>query len=225
MRAPRSSREFAESARPYVKRLVFSETLFARVVAIALLGATGGAFAADAMPDVAQANAAYRRALETDIRAKSEPPSPVSASLLAAMKIDAVQGCQRVDADFVACIVAVDAGMRRGYQAYRFGRDGLTWTLANSVEAAIPAPSLADAQGLIRQRLGEDGARQQDPARKAEFERAAAEATVSAMNSCELDSDSGAVECEVRLRLPDGSEPSAKQRFQLNASTWSLLER
>lgn len=225
MRAPRSSREFAESARPYVKRQVFSEMLFARVVAIALLGATGGAFAADAMPDVAQANAAYRRALEADIRAKSEPPSPVSASLLAAMKIDAVQGCQRVDADFVACIVAVDAGMRRGYQAYRFGRDGSAWTLANSVDAAIPAPSLADAQGLIRQRLGEDGARQQDPARKAEFERAAAEATVSAMNACELDSDSGAVECEVRLRLPDGSEPSAKQRFQLSGSAWSLLER
>src|SRR5688572_13547293 len=96
MRAPRSSREFAESARPYVKRLV-SNVLFSRVLAIALLGATGGAFAADAMPDVAQANAAYRRALEADIRAKSEPPSPVSASLLAAMKIDAVQGCQRVD--------------------------------------------------------------------------------------------------------------------------------
>ncbi|MBW8809819.1 MAG: hypothetical protein JF591_13505, partial [Lysobacter sp.] len=137
----------------------------------------------------------------------------------------AVQGCQRVDADYIACIVGVDAGMRRGYQAYRFAHDGSVWTLANSVDAAIPAPSLADAQRLVRRRLGEEGARQQDPARKAEFERAAAEATVSAMNSCELDDDSGAVECTVRLRLPDGSEPSATQRFQLNGSAWSLLER
>lgn len=224
MRAPRSPREFAESARPSVKRPV-SEVLFPHVLAIALLGAAGAAFAGDAMPDVEQANAAYRRALEADIRAKSEPPSPVAASLLAAMKIDAVQGCQRVDADYLACIVAVDAGMRRGYQSYRFGHDGSAWTLANSVEAAIPAPSRAEAQRLIRQRLGEDGARQPDPVRKAEFERAAVEATVSAMNSCELDDDSGAVECEVRLRLPDGSEPSATQRFQLNGSAWSLLER
>lgn len=203
----------------------FSAVLFPSALAIALLGAAGAAFAADAMPDVEQANAAYRRALEADVRAKSAPPSLVSASLLAAMKIDAVQGCQRVDPDFVACIVSVDAGMRRGYQAYRFSHDGATWTLANSVEAAIPAPRMAEAQGLIRQRLGEEGARQQDPARKAEFERAAAEATVTAMNSCELDDDSGAVECEVRLRLPDGSEPSATQRFQLNGSVWSLLER
>lgn len=224
MRAPRSTREFAESARPRVKRLM-CDVLFPRALAVALLGAAGAAFAADAMPDVEQANAAYRRALEADIRAKSEPPSPVSASLLAAMKIDAVQGCQRIDAGYLACIVSVDAGMRRGYQAYRFGHDGSVWTLVNSVEAAIPAPSVADAQRLISQRLGEEGARQQDPARKAEFERAAAEATVSAMKSCELDSDSGAVGCEVWLRLPDGSEPSANQRFQLNGSVWSLLER
>lgn len=224
MRAPRGTREFAESARASVKRLVF-DALFSHVITVALLGAAGAAFAADAMPDLEQANAAYRRALEADIRAKSAAPSPVAASLLASMKIDAVQGCQRVDADVVACIVRVDAGLRRGYQAYRFGHDGSAWTLANRVDAAIPAPSLAEAQRLIRQRLGEEGARQQDPARKAEFERAAVEATVSAMNSCGLDDDTGVVECDVRLRLPDGSEPSATQRFQLNGSVWSLLER
>lgn len=196
------------------------------VLGMCLLAPAGAALAAEPMPDLEQANAAYRRALQADLAARPEPPSPVAASLLQAMKIDAVQGCQTDDANAgaVACIVAVDAGLRRGYQAYRFSRDGAEWTVLLDPDAAAPAPTLAQAQVLIRRRLGEDGARQSDPALRAQFEQAAAQATVTSLRACELDRDDGTVACDLRLRLP-GEEPSARQDFELRGDTWSLPAR
>lgn len=187
-----------------------------------LLCPVGTALATDAMPDVEQANAAYRRALEADVAARPKPPSPLAAALLEGMRIEAVQGCQPADAGSVTCIVRLDAGMRRGFQAYRFRRDNAAWALTIDPDTATPAPSLAQAQALVRQGLGEDGARQSDPARRAAFEQAAHEATVISLQACELDRDDGSVECDLRLRLPD-SEPSARQGFELRGGTWRLL--
>lgn len=96
---------------------------------IALLSAPMRVLALDAAPSAEQANAAYRRALEVELRkeAAKASPSPLVATLLESMKLAAVQGCRALDAERSACIVELDSPMRAGYEALRFRRDGADW--------------------------------------------------------------------------------------------------
>lgn len=182
------------------------------------------ASAAD-LPSVEQAHAAYRRAIEADL-AQIGPgaSSPLSAMLLESMKIRAVQGCQPLAGARLACIVQIDAGARSGYQAYPFEPDGAQWRISERKDIPAPAPDLAQAQQLFRERLAGEGERQTDEKTRKLFAQAATAAVIATMDRCELDRDSGAVECQASMALPDGKH-SGPLRFELNARQWTLLPR
>ncbi|MBT2747725.1 MULTISPECIES: hypothetical protein [unclassified Lysobacter] len=180
-----------------------------------------GALASDAAPDTEQANAAYRRALDAQTQAGTA--SPLMRSMLDSMKIAAVQGCQRVDAEQTACIVKLDAPMRDGYQAYRFRAEGKDWRIVQDADTPAPQPTLARAQELVRAHLTGLAAHNADPKKAEEFRRFAAGLNMTALNSCQLDRDSGAVECDGHWDSASEGKGSKPLRFGLNSADWSLL--
>lgn len=183
------------------------------------------AAAAADLPSVEQANAAYRQAIEADsAKHPAASSSPLGAALLASMRIRAVQGCQPLHGAHWVCIVQVDVGARSGYQAYAFESHGAHWRISERKDIPAPTPSLAQAQQLFRERLRGEGEQQPTPQDRALFAQAAASAVVETLEECELDRDSGAVECRSRIELPDGKN-TGHLRFMLNAQQWTLLPR
>lgn len=191
---------------------------------IALLSAPIRVLALDAAPSTEQANAAYRRALEVELRkeAAKASPSPLVATLLESMKLAAVQGCRTLDAERTACIVELDSPMRAGYEALRFRRDGADWQVLAEPDTPPPQPDIAQAQALVREHLAQLAGRQQDPDSAAEYREYAASLTVSSLEACRLDRDSGAVECDAQLHTPGQGRGSKPLRFELKGASWSL---
>ena len=201
---------------------MLSIALTRRTLWLLLSFVSANALASDAAPDTEQANAAYRRALDAQTRERAGTTSPLMRSMLDSMKIAAVQGCQRVDAEQTACIVKLDAPMREGYQAYRFRADGKDWRIVQDADTPAPQPTLARAQELVREHLNGLAAQNPDRKKAEEFRRFAAGLSMTALSSCQLDRDSGAVECDGQWDSSEG-KGGKPLRFGLNAADWSLL--
>lgn len=191
----------------------------------ALASAPVCALALDAAPSTEQANAAYRRSLDAELRkeAAKASPSPMVQTLLESMKIAAVQGCQPIDPERSACIVELDSPMGAGYEAYRFRRDDAGWQMVEEQEAPLPQPDLARVQALVREHLAQLAGQQKSPKDAAEFRAFAASLTVTALESCQLDRDTGALECDAQLHTPSQGKGSKPLRFELKDASWSLL--
>jgi hypothetical protein len=196
-----------------------------RGLLLALLSASTVALADDAAPNTEQANAAYRRALDakTAKDAGKGSVSPLMQTMLESMKIVAVQGCQRLDAEQTTCVVKLDSPMRDGYQAYRFRHDGADWRIVEEPDIQAPQPTLARAQALVREHVTQLATQKTDPKEVAEFRQFAASLTMTALNACQLDRDSGALECDAQWETPSEGKGSKPVRFGLNGADWSLL--
>lgn len=192
---------------------------------VVLVSAPVCALAIEAAPSTEQANAAYRRSLNAELRREGAKatPSPMVQTLLESMKIAAVQGCQGIDPERTACIVELDSPMGDGYEAYRFRRDGADWQIVEEQDTPPPQPDIAQVQALLRAHLAELAGQQKAPKDEAEFRAFATSLTVTALESCQLDRDTGALECDAQLHTPSQGKGSKPLRFELKEATWSLL--
>ncbi|SFK93464.1 hypothetical protein SAMN04487938_2516 [Lysobacter sp. cf310] len=185
--------------------------------------ASGQALALDAAPTLDQANAALRASLDAERAENGAPASPLGQALLESLRFSAVQACQSRDAAQTACIVKIEAPMRDSYQVFAFSLDGSGWRLIKQSDIEAPQPTLAQAQALVRAHLDELGSRAADARRAAEYRELALALEVTALESCDLDRDSGAVECDAQLHSPGSGKGSKPMRFHLQDSDWRLL--
>lgn len=183
---------------------------------------SGNVFALDAAPTLDQANAALHLALDMEMTER-ESTSPLMEALQESMEITAMQGCQPIDTAQTTCIVKIEMPMRDGYQPFRFRQDGASWRLVKQADIAAPQPSLARTQELVREHLVGLGSQETDAKRAAEYREFAASLDMTALESCDLDRDSGAVECHGEFHTPGAGQGSKPMRFELRGSTWSLL--
>lgn len=198
-------------------------TALARRYALFVLSlASGQVLALDAAPTLDQANAALHAALSAE-RAGPQAASPLGRALLESLKFSLVQGCQSLAHAQTACIVKIEAPMRDAYQVFAFDLDGADWRLLKRSDIEAPQPTLGRAQALLREHLQALGTRETDARRAAEYRRFALALEVAALESCDLDRDSGAVECDAQLRTPGAGAGSKPVRFRLQGSQWSLL--
>lgn len=190
---------------------------------LALALASAPALAADAALSLDQANTALRAALDAERAKAGEPASPLGQALLASLKFSDLLGCQSLDPAQTTCILKIEAPMRDAYRAFLFRLDGSDWQLVQQSDIAAPQPTLALAQALVREHLDGLGAREADPRRAAEYRDFARALEMTALASCDLDSDSGAVECHGEFRTPGAGKGSKPMRFQLRGTDWALL--
>ncbi|WP_157499022.1 hypothetical protein [Lysobacter sp. Root604] len=199
-------------------------TALARRYALFVLSlASGQVMALDAAPTLDQANAALHAALSAERAGPQAAASPLGRALLESLKFSLVQGCQSLAPAQTACIVKIEAPMRDAYQVFAFDLDGADWRLVKRSDIEAPQPTLGGAQALLREHLQALGARETDARRAAEYRRFALALEVAALESCDLDRDSGAVECDAQLHTPGAGAGSKRVRFQLQGSQWSLL--
>ncbi|MEG3788923.1 hypothetical protein V1318_02190 [Lysobacter sp. CCNWLW3] len=189
-----------------------------------LLMASAQVFAVEPAPTLDQANAALRLALAAETAgAGRESASPLIGALQESITLSAVQGCQPVDPEQTTCIVKLESLMRDGYQALRFRLDGPHWRLVKQADIAAPQPGLAQAQELVREHLLGLAERQADAKRAAEYREFATGLVLDELASCDLDRDSGAVECDGAFHTSASGKGFKPMRFALLGSAWSLL--
>ena len=139
------------------------------------------------------------------------------------MKITTLLGCQSIDRERTDCIVKIESLMRDGYQTFRLRRDGAQWLMVKERDLAPPQPTLERAQALVRGQLQALGAKEADAKRAAEYREFASILTVTGLESCDLDRDSGALECDAEFQTPGAGKGSKPMRFALQGKDWSLL--
>lgn len=198
---------------------------FARCCAPLLLWSIfGNACAQEIAPDLDRINAAFRRAIDDEsAETGRNSASPLSAALLDSMKVTAVSGCQPLDRDVTDCIVRIETMMRDGFRNVRLRREGSQWRMVREPDLAPPQPTLARAQVLLREHLLLAGAKVTDAQRAAEYRDFAAGLRLTELASCDLDRDSGALECTARFEAPGADNASQPVRFELRGGDWVLL--
>lgn len=201
-----------------------SRIMFGRhCVLLALSLASAPALAAETALSLDQANTALSAGLDAERAKASEPASPLAQALLDSLRFSELLGCQSQDSAQTTCIVKIEAPMRDAYRAFLFRLDGSDWQLVQQSDIAAPQPTLARAQALVRGHLEDLGAHEVDPRRAAEYREFALALEMTALASCDLDGDSGAVECHGEFRTPGAGKGSKPMRFQLRGADWTLL--
>jgi len=177
--------------------------------------------AAPAAPTLDQAVAAQRAALA----AESPAATPLGQALVDSIRLSELRLCGPLREAQVDCIVRLESGLGGAYQTYRFRLRDDVWTLLPLADLEPPAPTLAEAQALLRADLRARAPRLDGAEQRARYERAAASLSVSTLAACELDRDEAAVSCDVGMRLPEGDDQATLRFVPQADGTWRLDPR
>ncbi len=166
---------------------------------LALLSCTAAAADAPALPSLPQVQALMDQMFDEAI---AERPASDTSRLLAETlrpRLDSLTSCApAADSAAVDCIVTSSTGIHPRPQLLRLAWVGGEWTLPGQRDVPMPAPSVEQAQALLRARFAVLATQQIDAGERAAYEQAARISQVHAVRNCDLGREAAVFECTVR---------------------------
>jgi len=169
------------------------------IALLALLSCTASAADAPALPALPQVQALMDQMFDEAI---AERPASDTSRLLAETlrpRLESLTSCApAADSAAVDCIATSSTGMHPRPQLLRLAWMGGQWTLPGQRDVPMPAPSVEQAQALLRARFAALATQQTDAGERAAYEQAARITRVHAVRNCGLGREAAVFECTVR---------------------------
>jgi len=169
------------------------------IALLALLSCTAAAADAPALPSLPQVQALMDQMFDEAI---AERPASGTSRLLAETlrpRLDSLTSCApAADSAAVDCIATSSTGIHPRPQLLRLAWVGGQWTLPDQRDVPMPAPSVEQAQALLRVRFAALATQQTDAGERSAYEQAARITQVHAVRNCDLGREAAVFECTVR---------------------------
>lgn len=166
------------------------------------------------LPDQQQIQAAVDAGI-----AKRPMPMPLT------MRVTSVLGCQPSPEvpEEVVCLIGMSAGLRDGYLTVALRQENGVWSGVERKQPQYPGPTPEQAQALMRGWAQQQIATDAEAAKDQQLQLAATTMQIKELSDCDVERQSGHLQCEVKLSVPDHADIDARFKFALEAGAWRFL--